>query len=93
METIKDVKAMYEGQYVHVEVYSAHGVGKHYPYYFHTDNCMCAEEFTDESEVGFYELMDEEDYENSLCANSCVTADFDEWYGNKDAKVLCIMLK
>lgn len=92
MMTIKEIKEMYEGQYEEIEVYSALSVGKHYPNHFHTDNCKFTAEFTDESEVGLYELMDEKDYNHSIMANASDYADFEEWYGNKEAKVLCIML-
>ena len=90
--TIKEVKEMYDGEYVDVEVYEPNSRGEYYPNHFHTDNCKLTEEFTDESKVGLYELMDEEDYEHSINANSCMETDFEEWYDNKDAKVLCIML-
>lgn len=91
--TIKEVKEMYKGQYYEIEVYEPNSRGNHYPNHFHTDNCKFTEEFTDESEVGLYELMDEEDYNHSIMANTSDYADFEEWYGNKEAKVLCIMLK
>ena len=91
--TIKEVKEMYEGQYDELEVYSTWNVGEHYPNHVHTDNCKCAEEYTDDSEVGLYELMDEEDYNRSIMANASDYADFGEWYDNKGAKVLCIMIK
>lgn len=93
MMTIKEVKEIYKGQYENIEVYRPNGIGNHYPNHFHTDNCKFTEEYTDDSEVGLYELMDEEDYEHSINANSCVTTDFMEWYDNKKAKVLCIMLR
>ena len=93
METIKEVKELYKGKYAQIEVYKAIGAGEHYPNHFHTDNCKDIEEgFNDETEVGLYELMDEDDYNHSILANSCTSADFEEWYGDKDAKVLCIML-
>lgn len=40
-----------------------------------------------------FQLMDEDDYNNSILANSCTAADFDDWYGDKDAKILVIILK
>lgn len=93
MKTVKDVKELYKGEYAEIEVYKPVGVGEHYPDHFHTDNCKGIEEgFDDESEVGLYELMDEDDYNDSILANSCMKADFGEWYGSKDAKVLCMML-
>lgn len=36
--------------------------------------------------------MDEESYEQSILANADLRANFEDWYGNKDAKVLCMML-
>ena len=92
MMTVKEVKEMYEGQYKEIEVYSTWNVGKHYPDHFHTDNCKFTEEFTDESKVGLYELMDEEDYNHSIMANASDYVDFEDWFGNKNAKILCIML-
>jgi len=90
--TIKELKEMYEGQYEDIEIYSPLSVGEHYPNHFHTDNCRYAEEYSDESKVGLYELMDEEDYNHSIMANASDYADFEEWYDDKDAKVLCIMI-
>lgn len=92
MQTIKDVKEMFKGQYVDVEVYKPNSRGKYYPDYFHTDNCKFTEDYSDESEVGLYELMNEREYESSINANSCITTDFEEWYDGENAKVLCIML-
>lgn len=40
-----------------------------------------------------FELMDEDDYNNTVLANSCISADFEELYGDKNAKVLIIVLK
>lgn len=93
MMTIKNVKDMYKGKYEDIEIYRPCSIGEHYPNHFHTDNCSFTEEFTDESEVGLYELMDEEDYNNSIMSNVSDYADFEGWYGNKNAKILCIMLK
>lgn len=89
--TVSEVKNLYEGQYTCVEVYEAKSKGENYPYHFHTDNCYCVEERADD-EVGFYELMDEETYEHSILATANLRANFEDWYGNKDAKVLCMML-
>lgn len=40
-----------------------------------------------------YEVMNEDDYNNSVLANTGMMADFDDWYGNKNAKVLVVVLK
>lgn len=42
--------------------------------------------------VDDYYIMDEHYYDETICANGCVRADFEEWYDNKDAKVLVIMI-
>lgn len=39
-----------------------------------------------------YRIMDEEEYNATVLANTSEYADFDSWYGNKDAKVLVIMI-
>lgn len=40
-----------------------------------------------------FEVMDEDDYNTSVLANTGILADFKDFYGNKDAKVLVIVLK
>ena len=105
---VKELLKMYHGEYADVEIYIPRSIGEHYPTVFHTDNCEWVysdsvganvlmdvnfEKLADE-EVGLYELMDEEEYNNSIRANSsepCPT--FDELYGNSSEKVLCIMIK
>lgn len=39
-----------------------------------------------------YEIMDEDEYSSTILINSDSPADFEEWYDNKDTKVLVIML-
>ena len=66
--TIKDVKEEYKNKYIELEVYEAVSNGKYYPSNFHTDNCRSLGEdspygnYTEDMEVGLYELMDEEEY-------------------------------
>lgn len=43
-------------------------------------------------EVCDYRLMNEEEYNNTIEANNCMTADFETWYGDKNAIVLVIVL-
>lgn len=94
METIKELCERYKGEYVEVEVYRAeNGGNKQLP--FHTDYCKCIDDIEDYSEdalVKYHELMDEHDYNYSILANSCGQLDFQELYGDSEAKVLCIML-
>lgn len=39
-----------------------------------------------------FQEMDEDEYNHSILANSCISADFGAWYDNKEAKVLVIVL-
>ena len=78
--------------YDDIEVYYPLSTGRHYPNYFHTDNCKLVDNYNELSQVGFYELMGENEYNNTLLANSDISADFADWYGSSNAKVLCIML-
>ncbi len=97
MMTLGELKKQFAGHYVELEVYVPVSKGEHYPNCFHTDNCrsaeMCSVAVTDDTEVGLYELMDEDDYNHTLLANGGETADFADWYGDKGAKVLCAMVK
>lgn len=71
--------------YVDTEVYT----GDH----FHTDYCRSTDEYTGESVVKDWSLMDEDEYNNSILANACPSADFEEWYDDKNAKVLVILIE
>ena len=91
--TMKEIKEMYkEDGYCDIEVYAPNSYGTHYPNHFHTDNCEATDDYDDSTLIGLWGLMDEDDYNNTICANGCVSADFTEWYGDKDAKVLVCML-
>lgn len=83
---------MFKGEYVDIEFYEPRSWGKHKPLRFHTDNCDYVDSASDIRAVHLWELMSEEDYEYSILANSSERADFDMWYDDKNAKVLCIML-
>lgn len=39
-----------------------------------------------------YFLIDQEEYDTTILANSCLRADFGEWYDDSDAKILVVML-
>ena len=59
---------------------------------FHTDNIRrYDEQDAMEKQVIKYALMDESEYDSTICANTD-PADFSEWYDNKDAKVLVILV-
>ena len=97
--TIAEVKELYRGKYVNLEVYRSLSSGHCYPNHFHTDNCVELGdsspngEYTEDMEAVLYELMNQDEYNNTLMANCNIYADFNDWYGNKNAKVLCIMIK
>lgn len=61
----------------------------------HTDNTasmdMKVGDLPDEFK-GDVQLMDEEEYDSTILANSSMSADFEDWYGNKNAKVLVVVL-
>ena len=81
MWTVKSVKEMYDGKYDEVEAY----VGDH----FHTDFCERTDDFSDNSVVTKYELMDEDSYNSSILANCGVR--FDDIHYRKD-KILCLLI-
>lgn len=97
--TIAEVKELYKGEYAEVDVYEPISRGEHYPKQFHTDNCYglgdCSPhgDYTENMEVGLYQLMSEEDYDHTLLSNTDLYADFDSWFGDRNAKILCIMIK
>jgi hypothetical protein len=45
-----------------------------------------------DNEVMQYAIVDENDYNRTVMANSCESADFESWYNDKNAKVLLIAI-
>lgn len=88
--TVKETLEYYKGKFVDVEVYRNFNSSR---FGFHTDRIKSVENYDDNDEVIEEELMDEEDYSNSILANGGINADFEDWYGDKDAKVLCLKIK
>ncbi len=91
--TIKELLDKYDGQYVDYEVYCRVGKIGH-SRIFHTDTIEEILEggYRDTWEILDYELMNEQDYDTSVLANASPEADFAEWYGDKEAKLLCILV-
>lgn len=90
---IKEVINTYKNEYTDIEVY--YSISRNGD--IHTDNLRFIEEIPEDDmdgtgEVISWDLMDEEDYNNSVLANSCIEADFAEWYDDKNAKVLVILM-
>lgn len=91
--TIKEVKEHYKGQYVDCEIYRFNGsVHNIHNDFIYTPDDIENDQYSENEKVVYESLMDEEDYDMTINANSCVTTDFDEWYGDKNAQVLVIIL-
>lgn len=85
--TIEEVEDLFKGQYANVEVYKNYNSTK---YGFHTDRIKSVDNFSSTEEVKEYSLVNEEEYGETVLANSSLNANFEEWYGDKNAKVLLI---
>lgn len=59
---------------------------------FHTDSIKGCDEFDENAECITWEYMGEDEYDSTILANSSVRADFAEWYDDKNAIVLCILV-
>lgn len=71
------------------EIYEEWDSGHHNP--FHTDNIHPLDEVDLDMIVTDYEVMDQDEYNNTILANTCEFADFKEWYDDADARVLVII--
>ena len=91
--TIKEVKEQYKGQYVECEIYrftgSVHNIHSDFIY---TPDDVEDDQYNENEEVVYEELMDEEEYGRTVIANGDVTADFEDWFGDKNAQILVIIL-
>ena len=77
-----------------VEIYESIGIGSHFPISFHTDNCTYIEDYDPDKDYSpiMFSVVDEDEYNKTINANTCMTDDFEDLYGNKEAKVLLIMV-
>lgn len=87
--TVKEIKERYDGQYVEVEYYVFNGSDHRIKDYTVSSDIDMV--ITGETKAEAYELMDESEYNRSLCGS--IQANFGDWYGDKDAKVLVIVVK
>ncbi len=92
--TIGEIKKMYEGKYAGVELYNPTTHGRYYPTDFHSDHVTdpIIGDYPEDAECGLWELLSEEEYNDSVMANVSDSADFEGWFGDKNAKILCLML-
>lgn len=97
-ELIRQLEA-YKKQAADVEVFFPRNGNKNY---FHTDQITFSEmnyqeaiEYIKKNELELldveWELMSEDEYNHTICAN-CDSFDFFDVYGDSEAKVLCILL-
>ena len=87
--TVKEVKEMYKNEKIaDIEVYKDVG-GRHN---FSTDNVENCEEYNENDNVITQDLFNEKDYNDNLFANADNTVNFTDLYGDKNAKVLCILI-
>ena len=91
--TVSEVKELYDYDFTEVEVYVPKSIDNNYPVIFTADNCIQIDNYEDDEEVGLYQLMDEAAYNQYLKTGCVKHIDFENYYGYKDAKVLCVMLK
>ena len=89
--TIRDAKEEARNA-VEVEVYRWYNGKRHI---VHTDSIVSIDEmledFDDDTPCDCY-LMDENEYEHAILANSSIRADFADWYGDPNAKILIVIL-
>ena len=91
--TRNEIKEM-AAQAAEVEIYRFI-VPDRYTRDIHTDNVSSVDMSVDELPDKFkgqVRLMDEREYNNTIGANSSMSADFEDWYGDKRAKVLVVVL-
>lgn len=85
--TIEEVEDLYKGQYADIEVYTNFNSTK---YGFHTDRIKTVDDYKGDDEVREYSLVDEEEYDQTILANTSIQADFEDWFGDKKAKILLV---
>lgn len=89
---ISEIIEKYGNEAAEIEVYRL-TVNQRYYRGIHTDVIKCVDDYEYNDEAIDYELMDEEEYDNTVLCNTCVCADFAEWYGDNAKKVLVIIVK
>lgn len=88
--TVKEVKEMFKGEYVDVEVYVPTSFKASDP--FHTDAIRGTDDYSDDAEVIAYDNKDKENYLESIGANCDLCWEWEDCY-EPDDKVLCVKIK
>lgn len=93
MPTVKEVIEEYTGRYDEFEVwaYSDRTHRLHTDFINNIDASYSLSEYENKKVAGSY-LMDEDEYNRTICANAGYADDFEMLYDKKEAKVLVIML-
>ena len=86
--TVKELKESLYGQYADCEVYRF----RDDEHVVHAEYVIAVNEVADDDEVCSYRLMNEAEYNKTIYANSSYTADFEDYFEDKNAKVLIIVL-
>lgn len=86
--TVKELKEQYKGKCAGTELYRYRD-GIHE---IHADSIFAVNDDCDDQEVCDFKLMGESEYNKTIYAHSTYTADFDDYFGDKNAKVLIIVL-
>ena len=84
---------MFKDQYADVEYYR-NKINCTLQIDFNLEHCTGVDacEVNDVMEAVSYQLADEDTYNKTVLANSEIAADFEDWYGDDTAKVLCILM-
>lgn len=91
MYNIKEIKEIYKkNNCCDYEIYKKNNKNGS----IHTDNLITVDERDLEKyNIHDYEIMDQEKYDHSILANSCIRADFQTWYDDEKAKILIIIVE
>ena len=93
MFTVKELLDKYNGQYKEVEFYKATDNYKSREFHGDFIEPIDDEDVPDDCEVIGFEFMDEEQYDHTVLANCSIRANFEEWYDNRTALILCVLVK
>lgn len=88
--TVKEIKELdyIKGQYADVEVYRNYNSDR---MGFHTDRIQSVESCSEDEEVTEFQLMDGEDYNSSICANTGLK--FEDLGFDPEDKILVLKIK
>ena len=86
--TVKELKETLSGQYADCEIYKF----RDNEHVIHADYLIAVNDADENTAVCDYKLMTESEYNKTVYACSSYTANFEEYFDNKNALVLIIVL-